>query len=138
MARFSEYSPDLLPYFSADGVLYLVFFFQDWKSSQPHEACYIRDEFNEVKRRDEFDIMIENAKSSSDVAPLLLFLVFSKIVQRRKFRNRTVFDLKSTHIALSTEFFDRLPNSSCSLPTSSGILLKLHFPDSFFLYLLPS
>ena len=95
-----EYRPALLPYISADGVLYLVFFFQDWKSSQPHEACYIRDEFIQ------FMIMIENAKGSSDVTPLLMFLVFSKIVLRRKFRNRTVFDLKSTHIALSTEFID--------------------------------
>ena len=42
----------------------------------------------------QFSIMIENAKRSS------------KIVQRRKFRNRTVFDLKSTHVALSTEFID--------------------------------
>ena len=95
-----EYSPALLPYFSADYVLYLVFSFQDWKSPQPHEACYINDEFIL------FNIMIENAKRSSDVAPLLLFLVFSKIVQRRKFRNRAVFDLKSTHVALSTDFID--------------------------------
>ena len=76
-----------------------MFSFQDWKSSQPHEACYINDEFIL------FNIMIENAKRSSDVA-LLLFLVFSKIVLRRKFRNRTVIYLKSTHIALSTEFID--------------------------------